>query len=61
MQVRDYHKRFYRPENLCIIITGMVESAIILKKIRQFEDDVILKVESASYSWISQTFLKTIL
>mmetsp|Transcript_12821 Transcript_12821/g.26017 ORF Transcript_12821/g.26017 Transcript_12821/m.26017 type:complete len:1025 (-) Transcript_12821:1513-4587(-) len=39
--VRDYHRAFYRPENLCIVVTGNVTSAEVLGALEPVEDDIL--------------------
>lgn len=43
-QVCDYHKMFYRPENLYVIITGMVEPEQVFDAIHSFEEKILSKV-----------------
>ncbi|XP_014204980.1 uncharacterized protein C05D11.1 [Copidosoma floridanum] len=40
---RKYHKDFYRPENLCVIITGQVKHADVFKALQSVEDKIIVK------------------
>jgi len=42
--VKNYHKDFYRPDNLCLIITGKVEAEDVFKAIKPFEEKVKSKV-----------------
>lgn len=42
-KVKAYHSAFYRPENLCIIVTGNVKPAEVLKAIEPIELKVIAK------------------
>ncbi|CAG0916251.1 unnamed protein product [Notodromas monacha] len=42
-QVKAYHKRFYRPENLVVIVTGKVEPVEILKALDPIEQKIIKK------------------
>jgi len=44
LQVKNYHQKFYRPENLYLIITGVVEPQQVLETISAFEKKVIGKV-----------------
>lgn len=44
LQVRDFHKKFYRPENLTIILTGQIEAEDVFKALSVVEDDIIAKV-----------------
>jgi hypothetical protein len=43
-QVRAYHKAYYRPENLSIIVTGKVDPLLVLKSIEPIEKKIIAKV-----------------
>lgn len=43
-QVCDYHREFYRAENLYLIITGMVEPEQVFKAIEGFEKKIMSKV-----------------
>lgn len=45
-KVKAYHSAFYRPENLCIIVTGNVKPAEVLKAIEPIELKVIAKVSN---------------
>lgn len=42
-KVFDYHKAFYRPENLCLIITGQVKPEELFAKLKEFEKKSICK------------------
>jgi len=37
-RIRKYHQDMYQPENLCLIITGMVDHANLLSVLDNFED-----------------------
>lgn len=52
MQVCDYHAKYYRPDNLCLIITGQVESAEVLKVIFKFEETIVAKVTCCTCIYI---------
>jgi Zn-dependent M16 (insulinase) family peptidase len=43
MKVRQYHKEYYRPDNLCLIITGQVEAENLFKAIQPFEEKILQK------------------
>ena len=43
-QVRDFHKEFYRPENLTVIITGQVKPEDVFQALAPFEDKIVSKV-----------------
>ena len=40
----DYHREFYRPENLCLIITGQVEPEQVFAALRPVESRILSKV-----------------
>ena len=42
-KVRDYHKKYYRPENLVLIITGNIHQQQIFKKIASIEEKILDK------------------
>lgn len=42
-KIKNYHKEFYRPENLKIIITGRVEHETIFKSLSKLEEKIISK------------------
>ncbi|KAG5896523.1 hypothetical protein JTB14_020496 [Gonioctena quinquepunctata] len=42
-KVRNYHKEFYRPENLKIIITGQVKPHEVFKALEKLEEKIISK------------------
>lgn len=39
-KVKNYHKDFYRPDNLCLVITGNVEAEDVFRAIKPFEDKI---------------------
>ena len=43
-QVRNYHRSFYRPDNLCLIVTGQVEADALFQSLAPFEDKILTKV-----------------
>lgn len=43
--MRNYHKEFYRPENLKLIITGQVKIEDILKALAPIEKKIMSKVK----------------
>lgn len=43
-KVRDYHRDFYRPDNLCLIITGKVAPEEVFKALEPFEQKIKSKV-----------------
>ncbi|CAK1603337.1 unnamed protein product [Parnassius mnemosyne] len=44
-KVRNFHKKFYRAENLTIILTGQIEAEDVFKALSLVEDDIIAKKE----------------
>lgn len=40
-KVRDYHKQFYRPENLHVIITGPVDAEAVFKALETTEEAIL--------------------
>ncbi|PIK38225.1 hypothetical protein BSL78_24935 [Apostichopus japonicus] len=42
-KVRDYHKSFYRPDNLCLVITGQVSAEEVFKALDPFEEKIVSK------------------
>ncbi|XP_077994627.1 uncharacterized protein C05D11.1-like [Glandiceps talaboti] len=42
-KVIQYHKDFYRPDNLCLIITGQVKAEDIFTALQPFEEKIISK------------------
>lgn len=39
-KVSDYHSEFYRPENLCLIITGNVNAEDVFRVVQPFEEKI---------------------
>lgn len=54
-KIRDYHKSYYRPDNLCLIITGRVEKDELLKALEPVEESIIKKgpLPEMQRPWIS--------
>lgn len=50
LQVRKYHKEFYRPENLKIIITGQVKPEDVFKALAPLEAKIISKGERGPFT-----------
>ncbi|XP_046735682.1 uncharacterized protein C05D11.1-like [Diprion similis] len=48
-KVRKYHKEFYRPENLTVIITGQVKHADVFKAVQPLEQKIISKGDRGPY------------
>ena len=42
-KVRQYHRDFYRPQNLCVIVTGNVETQRILDALEPVEQRILEK------------------
>ncbi|XP_033646112.1 uncharacterized protein C05D11.1-like [Asterias rubens] len=55
-KVRQYHQDFYRPDNLCLIITGQVKPEEVFKALEPFEEKIIAKGALPPYlrPWQSQ-------
>lgn len=47
-QVCSYHRQFYRPENLCVIITGQIDPVKVFQTVKSFEDKILTKARSTS-------------
>jgi hypothetical protein len=45
--VQDYHKAFYRPDNLCLIINGKIQPEQVFPVLGAFEDKIVSKVRAA--------------
>ncbi|CAG4968392.1 unnamed protein product [Colias eurytheme] len=53
IKVRDFHKKFYRPENLTIILTGQIKADDVFKALATVEDDIIAKRQvEAQEEWL---------
>ena len=44
LQVCAYHRSFYRPDNLCLIVAGQVEPKQLLEALQPFEEKILRKV-----------------
>ncbi|RUP48608.1 Metalloenzyme, LuxS/M16 peptidase-like protein [Jimgerdemannia flammicorona] len=42
-QIRDYHRSYYRPDNLCLVITGKIDHARLLRALVPVEERIIRK------------------
>ncbi len=42
-KIRHYHRDYYRPENLCLIITGKVDHEQLLTTLDQFDQKILSK------------------
>lgn len=53
--VRQYHKSYYRPDNLCLIITGKVDKDELLKALEPVEESIIKKgpLPEMQRPWVS--------
>lgn len=51
-KVRNYHKEFYRPENLKVIITGQVKPNEVFKALEKLEDKIVSKVSEIIYNFL---------
>ncbi|CEI87571.1 hypothetical protein RMCBS344292_01981 [Rhizopus microsporus] len=54
-QIRQYHKSYYRPDNLCLIITGKVDKDELLKALEPVEESIIKKgpLPEMQRPWVS--------
>jgi Zn-dependent M16 (insulinase) family peptidase len=43
-KVQSYHHGYYRPDNLCLVITGQIEASQIFETLKPFEDKILSKV-----------------
>ena len=43
-QVADYHKSFYRPENLVVIITGTIDKEQVFKKLQSVGKRIDIRI-----------------
>ena len=50
-KVRDYHKQFYRPENLGLIITGQVEAEQVFAALEEMEANCVKNGEPFLRPW----------
>ncbi|XP_064646790.1 uncharacterized protein C05D11.1-like [Lineus longissimus] len=48
-KVCNYHKEFYRPENLCLVITGQVKAEDVFEALKTFEDKIEKKGERSPH------------
>lgn len=39
-QIRDFHRSMYRPDNLCVIVTGLVDEAELLETMEAFDAEL---------------------
>lgn len=46
LQVCNYHQQYYRPENLCVIITGQIDPNKVFEAVNPFEEKIIGKVSN---------------
>ncbi|KAL4715092.1 hypothetical protein ACJJTC_012139 [Scirpophaga incertulas] len=53
IKVKNYHKKFYRPENLTIVLTGQIAAEDVFKALTTVEDDIIAKrAEEPLEDWV---------
>ncbi|KAG2229893.1 Metalloenzyme, LuxS/M16 peptidase-like protein [Thamnidium elegans] len=54
-KIRDYHQSYYRPDNLCLIITGKVDKDELLKALEPVEESIIKKgpLPEMQRPWVS--------
>lgn len=39
-KIRQYHAKYYRPDNLCVIVAGQVDHALLLESLKIVEDKI---------------------
>ena len=44
-KVRDYHKKMYRPENMAVIVAGLLDPSEVIECLQKFEDKILSKVK----------------
>ncbi|XP_073242896.1 uncharacterized protein C05D11.1-like [Porites lutea] len=54
-KVCSYHQQFYRPENLCAIITGQIDPVKVFQTVKSFEDKILTKKTLPPYKRPWQT------
>lgn len=54
-KVRDYHKSYYRPDNLCLIITGNVDKGELLTVLEHIDESILRKgpLSKMQRPWVS--------
>lgn len=50
-RIRDFHREMYRPNNLCLVIAGVVDHKNLLDVLNKFEDSVIDALPSLRKEW----------
>ncbi|GJQ15676.1 hypothetical protein GpartN1_g7467.t1 [Galdieria partita] len=55
-QVRQYHEQYYRPENLCVIVIGNVDTEVLLSTLQTIEDKMTKKRRERG--WLGTPFEK---
>lgn len=55
--MRAYHKQFYRPENLKIIIVGQISPIDVFKALEPLEQQILSKVKSLYLSGNKNYFI----
>lgn len=56
-KIKAYHRTYYRPENLCLIITGQVEAEKVFEVLKPFEEKIMSKVCVLVYSFDKLIYL----
>ena len=54
-KVRDYHKEFYRPENLWLIVAGKIEIPAVINALAPIEEKILSKGSRSTYNRAWQT------
>ncbi|KAI7848898.1 Metalloenzyme, LuxS/M16 peptidase-like protein [Circinella umbellata] len=70
-KIRGYHRDYYRPDNLCLIITGTVDHEKVLKSLEPVEENIISKgplpplqrpwIESGNFPSLKENIVETVL
>lgn len=59
-KVKAYHKTFYRPENLCVIVAGKVSAQDVLKALEPTERKIISKFQQEGRSPFTRPWTKPV-
>ena len=50
LQVCAYHRSYYRPDNLCLIVAGQVEPGQLFQALAPIEEKILSKASEKMYS-----------
>lgn len=48
-EIRPFHQKFYRPENLTLIITGQIEADQVFEALRPIQEKVLSKPKRVTF------------